>query len=96
VIEQIGDDLDDPRDVVEADCLSWANRPMLSRAEMLRVIEQSKKLDGRAVNLFRNALQRPRKSDLFMSARTTTSNEKSRCLTSTTIPFTSVIATGAI
>ena len=31
-----------------------------------------------------------------MSARSTTSKEKSRCLTSTTIPFTSLIATGAI
>jgi hypothetical protein len=38
---------------------------MLSRVHMLAVIEEDKHLDGRAVNLFRNALQRRPQSDLL-------------------------------
>jgi hypothetical protein len=38
---------------------------MLSRGDMLAVIERQKDLDGRAVNLFKNALQREPRSDLL-------------------------------
>ena len=58
MIDPIEDDLDDFGDVAEPEP-SWADSPMLSRAHMLAVIEENKHVDGRAVNLFRNALQRP-------------------------------------
>src|SRR5438105_682443 len=38
---------------------------MLSRGDMLDVIDERGNLDGRAANLFRNALQRPPRSDLL-------------------------------
>ena len=44
---------------------SWFACPMLPRGDMLAVIERHKDLDGRAVNLFKNALQREPRSDLF-------------------------------
>ena len=54
-------------DIVEHDVphLDWFECPMMSRGEMLAVIERQKDLDGRAVNLFRNALVREPRSDLF-------------------------------
>jgi hypothetical protein len=64
VIDLIGDDRDEPGDVGEPDP-SWFDYPMLPRSEMLTIIERKKDLDGRAVNLFRNALQRPPRSGLF-------------------------------
>jgi hypothetical protein len=79
VIHQIDDDRWDddaegtdelaaePHDIVYHDipALDWFDCPMLSRGDMLRVIERQKDLDGRAVNLFRNALVREPRSDLF-------------------------------
>jgi hypothetical protein len=38
---------------------------MLPRGDMLAVIERNKDLDGRSVNLFKNALEREPQSDLF-------------------------------
>src|SRR5215472_3876785 len=61
----IEDDLDDFADLAEADGPSWAHSPILSRSEMLRVIEERGNLDRRGVNLFRNGLQRPPQSDLL-------------------------------
>jgi hypothetical protein len=45
--------------------LGWFEYPMMSRGDMLAVIERQKDLDGRAVNLFRSALVREPRSDLF-------------------------------
>ncbi len=64
MIYPIEDDPDDFADVVEPEP-NWAECPMLPRADMLAVIEQRRDMDGRAVNLFRNALRRPLKSDLL-------------------------------
>ena len=64
MIDPIDDDPEDTGDITTPD-LSWPDCPMLPRRDMLAVIERHKDLDGRAVNLFRNALQRPQKSDLF-------------------------------
>src|SRR5690242_13737752 len=44
---------------------SWFDCPMLPRRDMLAVIERRKDLDGRAVNLFRNALKRQPRSGLL-------------------------------
>jgi hypothetical protein len=65
VIDAIDDGLDDSPDVPEPEGPSWFACPMLPRSDMLAVIERYEKLDGRAVNLFRNALQRKPRSDLF-------------------------------
>ena len=45
--------------------LNWFECPILSRGDMLTVIERQKDLDGRAINLFKNALQREPVSGLF-------------------------------
>src|SRR5260370_27464696 len=63
-MEPIDDDPDGAREFDEPE-LNWADCPMLPRGDMLAVIERYKDLDGRAVNLFRNALQRKPRSDLF-------------------------------
>ena len=57
----------EPQNIVEHDlpALDWCECPMLSRGDMLAVIERQKDLDGRAINLFKNALQREPRSDLF-------------------------------
>jgi len=65
VIDPIDDDLDYPGEVPESDGPSWFEAPILSRSAMLAVIEERGNLDGRGVNLFRNALQRPPQSDLL-------------------------------
>ena len=77
MIDAIEDDLDDrcdvgelaaePQNIVEHDepGPSWADCPMLPRADMLAVIERHQGLDGRSVNLFKNALKREPRSDLF-------------------------------
>src|SRR6201998_2787230 len=64
MIDPIEDDPHDTGDVGEPD-LSWADCPMLPRGDMLAVIERKRDLDGRAVNLFRNALKGQPRSDLF-------------------------------
>jgi hypothetical protein len=64
MIDAIEDDPDDRCDVGEPGP-SWADCPMLPRGEMLAVIERRKDLDGRAVNLFRNALKGQPRSDLL-------------------------------
>ena len=60
---------DDPAigNIVEHDepDLNWFECPMLPRGEMLVVIQRNKDLDGRSINLFRNALERQPRSDLF-------------------------------
>lgn len=57
----------EPHDIVEPDGpdLEWFDCPILPRSDMLAVVERCKKLDGRSINLFRNALVRPPRSDLF-------------------------------
>jgi hypothetical protein len=65
VIDEMVVDLDDPGDVPEPDGPNWFACPILSRGDTLAVIEERRKVDGRAINLFRNALQRPQQSDLF-------------------------------
>src|SRR5215472_11499493 len=60
----IEDDSDDFADVAEPEP-SWADCPILLRSDMLAVIQERGNLDGRGVNLFRNALQRPPQSDLW-------------------------------
>lgn len=64
MIVSIDDHLDDLGAVAEPGP-SWFDCPVLPRSDMLAVIERHKDLDGRAVNLFRNALQRPPRSGLF-------------------------------
>ena len=64
MIYEVEDDPDDFADIAEPEP-SWVDCPILSRGEMLAVIEKHGNLDGRAKNLFRDALQRPQKSDLF-------------------------------
>ena len=64
MIDPIDDDPEDTGNITAPD-LSWADCPMLPRGDMLAIIERHKDLDGRAVNLFRNALQRPPRSGLF-------------------------------
>ena len=59
----INDDLDGAPDFDPGP--NWAECPILSRADMLAVIEGRRDLDGRSVNLFRNALKQPPHSDLF-------------------------------
>ena len=56
-------------DIVEHEVprLDWFECPMMSRGNMLAVIERQKDLDGRAVNLFKNALVREPRSDLVVS-----------------------------
>lgn len=44
---------------------SWADAPILARAEMLVTIAGHKAVDGRGINLFRNALSREPRSDLL-------------------------------
>jgi hypothetical protein len=65
VIGSIDDDLGDPGDVAESHGPSRVDYPILSRSATLAVIERHAVLDGRAVNLFRNALKREPRSDLF-------------------------------
>ena len=65
MIDSIGDGLDDSPDVPESEGPSWFACPILPRSDMLAVIERHKALDGRAVNLFRNALKGQPRSDLF-------------------------------
>jgi hypothetical protein len=43
----------------------WFECPILPRADMLAVIERRRQLDGRSLNLFRNALERKPRSDLL-------------------------------
>jgi hypothetical protein len=65
---EIGDDLAaEPHDTREPDGpdLDWFDSPMLPRSDMLAVIERHKVLDGRGINLFRNALERQPRSDLL-------------------------------
>jgi len=64
MIYPIEDDSDDFADIAEPEP-TWFQYPILSRSEMLASIQERGNLDGRAVNLFRNALQRPKKSDLL-------------------------------
>ena len=64
MIDPIEGGLDDFADIAEPEP-SWFECPILSRCEMLAVIQKRGILDGRAVNLFRNALQRPPKTDLL-------------------------------
>jgi hypothetical protein len=64
VIDLTDDDPDGACDFAEPE-LNWADCPMLPRSDMLTVIERHTKLDARAVNLFRNALLRKPRSDLF-------------------------------
>jgi hypothetical protein len=64
MIYPVEDDSDDFEDVAEPEP-SWADSPMLPRGDMLAVIQQHKDLDGRAVNLFKNALEREPRSDLL-------------------------------
>jgi hypothetical protein len=63
VIDPIHDDPEDAGENAASD-LSWADCPMLARGEMLAIIARQKDLDGRAVNLFRSALQGKPRSDL--------------------------------
>jgi hypothetical protein len=58
MIDPIDDDPDDPTDVPESEGPSWFERPILPRGEMLALIEERRKVDGRAVNLFRNGSRR--------------------------------------
>jgi hypothetical protein len=44
---------------------SWFACPMLPHSDMLAVIERHKAVNGRAMNLFRNALQRKPRLDLL-------------------------------
>ena len=57
----------EPQDIAEHNIpgLNWFQCPMLSRGDMLAVVERQKSLDGRAINLFKNALQREPRSDLL-------------------------------
>ena len=57
----------DPDDIDESGKAgpSWFECPMLPRDDMLAIIQQNKDLDGRSVNLFRNALERKPRSDLL-------------------------------
>ena len=64
MIDPIEHDADDFADVAELEP-SWFQCPILTRSEMLAAIQERGDLDGRALNLFRNALQRPPKSDLL-------------------------------
>jgi hypothetical protein len=66
MIDRIDDDpeVESNEEADEPD-LNWFECPMLPRGEMLAVIERHKDLDGRAVNLFKNALERAPRSDLF-------------------------------
>ena len=65
MIASFDDELSDSGDVAESHGPSWADSRILSRTAMLAVIERHKVLDGRAVNLFKNALTREPRSDLF-------------------------------
>src|ERR1700761_4326451 len=58
---------DEYQDIIEYDVpnLNWFECTMLPRGDMLAIIQQHKDLDGRSVNLFRNALERKRRSDLL-------------------------------
>jgi hypothetical protein len=66
VIDSIEDDpeVETSEEADEPD-LNWFECPMLPRSNMLAVIERNRELDGRSVNLFRNALAREPRSDLF-------------------------------
>jgi hypothetical protein len=64
VIDPIDLDPEDAGEIAASD-LSWADCPMLPRADMLAIIKRQKDLDNRAVNLFRSALQGKPRSDLF-------------------------------
>jgi len=64
MIDAIDDGPDDRCDVGEPGS-SWADCPMLPRGDMLAVIERRKDLNGRGINLFRNALKGQPRSDLF-------------------------------
>jgi hypothetical protein len=63
----VGELAAEPQNTVEHDepDLDWFACPTLPRGDMLAVIERRKDLDGRSVNLFRNALEREPRSDLF-------------------------------
>src|SRR6266446_484344 len=58
------DPVDDDSDEREPD-RDWFACPMMPRAEMLAMIERHKDLDGRGINLFKNALGREPRSDLL-------------------------------
>ncbi len=64
MIDAIEDGPDDRCDVDEPGP-SWFDCPMLPRGDMLAVIERRKDLNGRGINLFRNALKGQPRSDLF-------------------------------
>jgi hypothetical protein len=64
VIDAIEHDSDDSDEFGEPG-LSWFECPMLPRGDMLAIIQRNKDLDGRAVNLFKNALERKPRSDLL-------------------------------
>jgi hypothetical protein len=55
----------EPHDIVEPDEPDWFDCPVLPRRDMLAVVAQHKELDGRSVNLFRNALERQPRSGLL-------------------------------
>src|SRR5829696_9175695 len=57
----------EPQNTAEGDRpdLDWFSSPTMGRADMLAVIERCKDLDGRAINLFRNVLNRQPHSDLL-------------------------------
>jgi len=77
MIYPIEDDLDDFADVAEPEP-SWADCPLLRRADMLGVIEKRGNLDGRAVNMFLNCFAvriTCTRSDYFRTLCTTVRNE---------------------
>jgi hypothetical protein len=67
VIDLIDDDPDGACDFDEPE-LNWADCPILPCSDIFALIERHGVLDGRAVNLFRNALKGQPRSDLLESA----------------------------
>jgi energy-coupling factor transporter ATP-binding protein EcfA2 len=63
-MDPIDEDRDDPGDIGQPDP-SWADCPILPRSDILAVIERRKDLDGRTINLLRNALKGQPRSDLL-------------------------------
>ena len=64
MIDAIDDGPDDRCDVGKPGP-SWFDCPMLPRGDMLAVIERRKDLNGRGINLFRNALKGQPQSGLL-------------------------------
>jgi hypothetical protein len=65
VIDPIEDDNPDDADDFDAPEPNWWGCPTLLPADMLAMIQRNKGLDGRAVNLFRNALKGQPRSGLL-------------------------------